>query len=160
MECCEKQYLVVVQCHLVQERCSGYHCEKAFHDRSGGFARYADNKQLRLLTLTCGGCCGRALHRKLAHLKKVALKRDGIKSQQIAVHFSSCISKDNYHAPPCPHLDYLKTLVERLKLDWVEDSWIGRTAEKRRQQGLYAANGDQTTTVVISSPAQQSKEIT
>ncbi|MDD2558668.1 MAG: CGGC domain-containing protein [Desulfuromonas sp.] len=163
----EKTYIVVVQCHLVHQRCSGFHCEKAFHDRTGGFARYASenvsekgtekdfesgtDRPLRFLSLTCGGCCGRALLRKLSHLCKLACRRDGIKKEQIAVHFASCISKDNYHAPPCPHLGYLKTLVERLKLDWVEDSWISRTAETRRQQGVYTSNTG-TDAVVISSP--------
>lgn len=140
MEIDEKKLLVVVQCHIVQERCSGFHCEKAFHDRSGGFVKYVNNTDLRMLSLTCGGCCGRALHRKLAHLKKIALKRDDIQPQQITVHFSSCISKDNYHAPPCPHLDYLKQLVERLHLEWVENTWISKTAEKRRQLGIYSQN--------------------
>ncbi|MDY0191163.1 MAG: CGGC domain-containing protein [Desulfuromonas sp.] len=153
-----KKYLVVVQCHIVQERCSGFHCEKAFHDRTGGFARYADNHDLRMLTLTCGGCCGRALLRKLSHLIKTAAKRDGITREQIAVHFSSCISKDNYHAPPCPHLDYLKQLVARLNLDMVEDTWISRTAERRRQQGIYASNGDASEPVVVSSPARPATE--
>ncbi|MDY0212602.1 MAG: CGGC domain-containing protein [Desulfuromonadaceae bacterium] len=154
-----KTYIVVVQCHLVHQRCSGFHCEKAFHDRTGGFARYAlenisnnaSERPLRFLTLTCGGCCGRALLRKLSHLCKLANRRDGIEKAQIAVHFASCISKDNHHAPPCPHLDYLKTLVERLQLDWVEDSWISRTAETRRQQGIYTSNTG-TEAVVISSP--------
>jgi hypothetical protein len=30
-------YLVVVQCDIVMERCSGYFCEKAFDERSGVF---------------------------------------------------------------------------------------------------------------------------
>lgn len=153
----EKELLVVVQCHIVQERCSGFHCEKAFHDRTGGFAQYPQAQNLRMLSLTCGGCCGRALHRKLAHLKKIAFKRDNITEQQIAVHFSSCISKDNYHAPPCPHLDYLKSLVTRLRLDFVEDTWISRTAETRRQQGAYTTNGPPCEHVVISSPPPQTK---
>lgn len=158
MEINEKKLLVVVQCHLVQQRCSGFHCEKAFHDRTGGFGRYQDQQNVRMLSLTCGGCCGRALHRKLGHLKKAALKRDNITPQQIAVHFSSCISKDNYHAPPCPHLNYLKTLVERVQLDWVEDTWIGRTAEKRRQQGVYNTNGCTDEPAIISSQTSHPQE--
>ena len=147
-----KRYIVTVQCHLVQQRCSGFHCEKAFHERTGGFARYTEQDSLRFLTLTCGGCCGRPLLRKLSHLCKIAHKRDGIHKDEIAVHFASCISKDNYHAPPCPHLDYLKTLVERLGLDWVEDSWISRTAEQRRRQGIYRSNTDPEHTVISSPP--------
>lgn len=36
----DKEYLVIVQCHLVMPRCSGYFCEKAFRERLGGFAGY------------------------------------------------------------------------------------------------------------------------
>ena len=63
-----KDYIVIVQCHIVKGRCSGYFCEKAFHERSGGFSGYSAEKTYRTLYLTCGGCCGRALHRKLSHL--------------------------------------------------------------------------------------------
>lgn len=154
MTASDKTYLVVVQCHLVQQRCSGFHCEKAFTDRTGGFARYADQPGLRRLSLTCGGCCGRALQRKLSHLLRSAHQRDGIEPAQVVVHLASCICKDNHHGPPCPHLDYLKILVRRLGLDLVEDSWISRTAEKRRQQGLYTPNSEPEQTVVVNSPVR------
>ncbi len=133
----EKDYLIIVQCHIVQERCSGFHCEKAFHDRSGGFAGYPEDKNYRILSLTCGGCCGRALHRKLAHLIRQAKKRDAIDKSRMLVHFSSCISRDNHHAPPCPHLNYLTTLVSKLGLDFVKDTWISKTAAQRRDQAIY-----------------------
>lgn len=73
----DKEYIAVVQCHLVKQRCSGYFCEKAFHDRDGGFAGYDSHKDYRTLYLTCGGCCGRALHRKLGNLIRNA-KKEGI----------------------------------------------------------------------------------
>ena len=70
-------YVVVVQCDIVMERCSGYFCEKAFHERNGGFGAYAGSPQeLRSLYLTCGGCCGRAVLRKLSDLIR-AIKRRG-----------------------------------------------------------------------------------
>ena len=133
----DKKYIVIVQCHIVSERCSGFHCEKAFHDRSGGFTAYPKESNYRMLSLTCGGCCGRALLRKLGNLIKLSKKRDGLEKSDIVVHFSSCITKDNYHAPPCPHLDYLKSLVARAGLDLKEDTWISKTSEKRRQEGRY-----------------------
>ena len=58
-----KDYIVVVQCHIVKERCSGYYCEKAFNERTGGFADYPREKSYRIMNMTCGGCCGRAVHR-------------------------------------------------------------------------------------------------
>ncbi len=131
-----KEYIVVAQCHIVKERCSGYLCEKAFNERSGGFSIYPKDKPYRIIYLTCGGCCGRALHRKLTHLLR-ALKKEGIEKDKVAVQFSSCIAKDNFHAPPCPHFDYLKELVNKTGLDFFESSKISACSEKRRQQGIY-----------------------
>jgi len=133
----EKDYVVVVQCHIVKERCSGYFCESAFHERTGGFADYPKDKAYRTLTLTCGGCCGRALQRKLALLLAKIKQREGKERDRIVVQLSSCITKDNHHAPPCPHLDYLRTLIARLGLDVREDTRISSLAEKRRQEGIY-----------------------
>jgi len=132
-----KDYVVIVQCDIVKEYCSGYPCEKAFHERTGGFAAYPKDKRYRLLYLTCGGCCGRALHRKLAHLLRKGGKREGLTKERIVVQLSSCITRDNYHAPPCPHLDYLKALIAKLGLDVREDTAISQKAEKRRQEGIY-----------------------
>jgi len=133
----QKDYVVVVQCHIVKERCPGYFCEKAFHERTGGFADYPKDKAYRTLYLTCGGCCGRALHRKLTLLARKIKQREGIEKSRIVVQLSSCITKDNYHAPPCPHLDYLKTLVARVGLDVREDTIVSELSEKRRREGIY-----------------------
>jgi len=133
-----KDYIAVVQCHIVKERCSGYLCERAFHERSGGFSGMPEHLSARLLTLTCGGCCGRALHRKLANLVRMAEKKEGIGRERILVRFSSCITKDNHHGPPCPHLDYLRTLVAKLGLDVAEDTVISATSERLRASGKYA----------------------
>ncbi|OHB76281.1 MAG: hypothetical protein A2Z25_18250 [Planctomycetes bacterium RBG_16_55_9] len=137
-----KDYVVIVQCHIVKERCPGYNCEKAFHERTGGFAAYSRDKAYRTLNLTCGGCCGRALHRKLSNLTRRIKKQEGIDKSRIVVQLSSCITKDNFHAPPCPHLEYLKTLIARLGLDVREDTHISETSEKRRKAGLYSTNKD------------------
>ena len=132
-----KDYVVIVQCHIVKERCPGYNCEKAFHERTGGFVDYPKDKVYRMLYLTCGGCCGRALHRKLSNLTRRIKKQEGIDKSRILVQLSSCITKDNFHAPPCPHLDYLKILITRLGLDLREDTFVNETSEKRRKAGLY-----------------------
>jgi predicted metal-binding protein len=137
-----KEYVVIVQCHVVKERCPGYNCEKAFHERTGGFAVYPTDRAYRTLTLTCGGCCGRALHRKLSNLTRRIKKQEGIDKDRIVVQLSSCITKDNFHAPPCPHLNYLKSLIARLGLDVREDTHIDEKSEKRRKAGLYDTNKD------------------
>jgi predicted metal-binding protein len=133
----EKDYIVVVQCHIVKERCSGYNCERAFKERTGGFAVYPKDKTYRMLNMTCGGCCGRAVHRKLSNLIRRINKAEGITKDRIVVQLSSCITKDNFHAPPCPHLDYLKTLIAKLSLDVCEDTYIDEKSESRRKAGLY-----------------------
>ena len=136
----DKDYIVVVQCHIVKERCSGYNCEKAFNERTGGFAAYPKDKAYRMLSLTCGGCCGRATHRKLSNLIRRINKSEGITKDRIVVQLSSCITKDNFHAPPCPHLDYLRGLIAKLGLDVREDTFIDEKSETRRKAGLYDTN--------------------
>jgi len=135
----DKDYIVVVQCHIVKQRCSGYFCEYSLQQREGGFSRYAKGKTLRALYLTCGGCCGRALHRKLAHLLRKIKENEGIDNERIVVRLSSCITNDNYHGPPCPHLDYLHSLIRKLGLDAVEGTRIDRTAQQRRDTGVYTS---------------------
>ena len=135
----DKDYIAIVQCHIVKERCSGYSCEKAFQDRSGGFAAYPAGKAIRTIFMTCGGCCGRALHRKLLHLVRRSKKGEGLARDRIGVQLSSCITRDNRHGTPCPHLDYLKGLIAKVGLDVREDTVISPKAEERRQQGIYAA---------------------
>ncbi|MBM4029756.1 MAG: CGGC domain-containing protein [Planctomycetes bacterium] len=137
MDLTQKEYIVIVQCHIVKERCPGYQCEKAFHERSGGFAAYDRDKPYRYLSLTCGGCCGRATHRKLTQLVRSIGKKEGIGKDKIVVQLSSCIANDNYHAPPCPHLAYLKTLIERIGLDVRDGTVLSDKAEQRRQGGRY-----------------------
>jgi len=134
----EKKYVVVVQCHIVKERCSGCLCEFAFNNRTGGFTDYPKDQNLRFLTLTCGGCCGRAVHRKLSHFIKQVKAKENLKKEDVVVHLSSCISKDNYHGPPCPHINYLKTMIcDKLGLDLKEGTKVSDTSEKLQKEGKY-----------------------
>lgn len=131
------KYIVIVQCHLVTQRCSGYYCEQAFQRREGGFAQYPAERPFRTLYLSCGGCCGRAVQRKLSHLCQVLKKQEQIEKPEIAVQLSSCITNDNYHGPPCPHLDYLRTLITRLGLTVFDGTHLSTLAEQRRAEGRY-----------------------
>ena len=135
----DKDYIVIVQCHIVKERCSGYNCERAFNERTGGFASYPKEKTYRMLSMTCGGCCGRAVHRKLSNLIRKINKAEAITKDRIVVQLSSCITKDNFHSTPCPHLDYLKSLIAKLGLDVRDDTYINEKSETRRKAGLYSA---------------------
>ncbi|MCC7491735.1 MAG: CGGC domain-containing protein [Fimbriimonadaceae bacterium] len=133
------RYLAVVQCDIVMERCSGYYCEQAFHHRSGGFAAYPADREYRTLYLTCGGCCGRALHRKLANLKHKAQANEGVAADQIVVQLASCITKESYHGPACPHLGYLRELIAKVGLQTCDDTHLSRPAIERRATGEYRA---------------------
>ena len=132
-----KEYVVVLQCDIVKQRCPGYYCEKAFHERTGGFAVYPKDKGYRVIYMTCSGCCGRAVHRKLTLLKRKLKQKEQIEKDKIVVQLSSCMTKDNYHAPPCPHLDYIKELISRIGIDVMEDTFISEMSEKRREEGIY-----------------------
>ena len=132
-----KKFIVIVQCHLVKQRCSGYFCEKAFHERTGGFADFAKDKSYRILNMTCGGCCGQALGRKLTHFIRTVKQKEDIAKDEIIVQLSSCITKDNFHGPQCPHFDYLKTIISKTGLDFQEDTRISELSEKRRNEGTY-----------------------
>jgi len=87
--------------------------------------------------MTCGGCCGRALHRKLGHLIRRIKTKEKIEKDRLVVQLSSCITKDNYHGPMCPHLDYLKELIGKLGIDICEDTSISPKAQDRREAGMY-----------------------
>ena len=134
----DKDYIIVVQCHIVAERCSGYFCEKAFNEKADGFADLDPSKKYRVVYLSCGGCCGRALQRKVSHLLRLIKKKEGIERDRVVVQFSSCITKESHHGDICPHLDYLKKLIKKLNVDIREDTRISKLSEKRRCEGEYS----------------------
>ena len=135
----DKDYVAIVQCHIVMERCSGYNCERAFSERTGGFSHYPEDKVFRVLNITCGGCCGRAVQRKLSNLTRRIKKHEQIEKDRIVVQLASCLTKDNFHSSPCPHLDYIKSLIAKLGLDICEDTFIDEKSQKRRKEGRYDA---------------------
>ncbi len=136
----EPEYIVIVQCEIVKQRCSGYFCEKAFHERAEGFAAYPKDKPIRTLTITCGGCCGRAVQRKLTHLARQIKKNEGIDKDRLVVQLSSCITKDNFHSPRCLFTDYMKQLIARIGIECREDTHLSPKAESRRKAGTYRSH--------------------
>ena len=131
------KYVIAVQCDIVKQRCSGYMCEQNFNQRKGGFAAYDADAPIRFLSMSCGGCCGKAVHRKLRHALKMAKQNDSIAPADVAVHLSGCVCKSNFHGPACPHLDYIRTLVGSLGVDVVDGTVINELSEKRRRDGTY-----------------------
>lgn len=134
----EKTYVMVVQCaRVVDEVCPGFLCEHAFNARTGGFARYPADRRMRFNTMSCGGCPGRAVLRKLTNLKNNLKKREQLGPESVVVHLSTCITRSSHHGPRCPHADYIKGQVARAGFDCVEDSRISNLSEKRRREGIY-----------------------
>jgi len=129
--------IVIVQCDITLERCPGFFCNRAFVNKTGGFEGLNYDKDTLKISMSCGGCCGKAIHRKLSHLIKVAKKFDNIEKNEILVKFASCITKDNYHGSKCPTLNYMMKLVKKLGLEYSFDTHISKKAEERRQNGIY-----------------------
>jgi len=135
-----QDYLIVVQCDIVMERCSGYYCERAVHHRTGGLAIYPQERALRTIYLTCGGCCGRALQRKLMNVVTQAKKREGIERERMVVHLATCITQESHHGPRCPFLDYLQKLVARTGLTCRFDTHVSERSAELREAGVYEAS--------------------
>lgn len=129
--------IAIIQCHIVHERCPGYYCDRAYVTRTGGFENLVLSNDVRKLSFTCGGCCGRAIHRKLSLLKRKAKQSDGIEAHEILVKLASCMTKDNYHGPACPNLDYIKELIHKTGLSFSCDTVISKRAQEKRAAGIY-----------------------
>jgi predicted metal-binding protein len=129
--------IAIVQCDITTERCPGFFCDRAFVNRTGGFEKIDCGRDTRKITISCGGCCGKAVHRKLSLLVRKAKKHDNIEKDEILVKLASCITKDNYHGPKCPNLDYIVKLVEKLGMNLSFDTHISKKSEERRQSGAY-----------------------
>jgi predicted metal-binding protein len=77
------------------------------------------------------------LHRKLTSLKRNIKKEEDIDKDRLVVQLSTCMTKDNYHAPPCPHLDYIRELIAKIGIDVVADTAIYKISEQKRKEGIY-----------------------
>lgn len=104
------QLVVIIQCHTVCRRCSGYGCMNGFFSRKGTFKNYPPDT--RLLTMTCGGCCGAGLADKLDHLSE-RLDKFHEDKKNVTVHLASCITSDSDLRPACPFRNYMARIVKR-----------------------------------------------
>ncbi|MEN6351628.1 MAG: CGGC domain-containing protein [Syntrophomonas sp.] len=101
--------IAVVRCETVSEVCPGIACFKAFNNRRQLFAPYGDNVEM-IGFFTCGGCSGRRVSRLVDKLMKYNLD---------VVHLSSCMMLDEDY-PRCPHLEEIKSSIERKGVKVVE----------------------------------------
>lgn len=126
--------VVIIQCDLVMNRCSGYNCMKSFYLKYKPFQFY-DNSD-RYMMMTCGGCCGAKIAAKLEDLSH-HLSRDQVNKSNIIVYLASCICSDNYHRPPCPHLQYIKDIINRKGYPVILGTYISKITTQKRKNGEY-----------------------
>ncbi|OAA83871.1 CGGC domain-containing protein [Clostridium ljungdahlii] len=128
--------VVIIQCDIVQRRCSGFACTNAFYNKEGAFKDY--DAAVRYISFTCGGCSGKGIAAKLEHLSKKLNKKTDITKDEVVVHLSSCMVHDNYHSNRCPHADYIKSIIiKKGYKNVVEGSYISANAARKRKEGIY-----------------------
>lgn len=131
-----KKYVVIIQCAIARNRCSGFACTQTFYDRKDSFSIYDENTQY--LSFTCGGCCGKGVTAQLENLSRRMTKMVGLKKEDVAIHLSSCIVTDNHHSDRCPHVDFIKQIIDKHGFDApVEGSYLSKTASTKRAKGIY-----------------------
>ena len=130
------KYVVIIQCDIAHNRCSGFACTNSFYNREAVFENYDDST--RYISFTCGGCCGKSVATKLEHFSKKLKTKKNLEKDEVVVHLSSCMVTDNYHYDRCPNIDYIRAII--LKKGYkniVEGSYISKSAEKKRDEGTY-----------------------
>lgn len=132
----DKKYVVIIQCDIAHNRCSGFACTNAFYNKDGVFENYSDST--KYISFTCGGCCGKSIAAKLEHLSKKLKAKNNIDKDEVVIHLSSCMATDNYHYDRCPHIDYIKSIISKKGYrNLVEGSYISKGANKKRAEGTY-----------------------
>jgi len=128
--------VVIIQCDISHNRCSGFACTKSFYEKTGKFEAYEED--VRYISFTCGGCCGKGVAAKLEHYGRQAIKQNGYKKDEVVVHLASCMVTDNHHYDRCPHVDYIKGIIKKHGFNNVlEGSYFSKNAVKRRENGQY-----------------------
>jgi predicted metal-binding protein len=130
------KYVVIIQCDITHRRCSGIACTNAFYNREEMFEKYEGD--IRYISFTCGGCCGKSVAAKLEHFAKKSRIFNSTNKDDVFIHLSSCMVTDNHHSDRCPHVDYIKSII--LKKGYknvVEKSYIYENTENKREKGIY-----------------------
>lgn len=143
MDLSKIKLIVIIQCEIAKRRCSGYHCSQAFYEKSGGFEKYSQDQDMRLLMFECGGCNGKGVNSLLSNVGKCLKKEGKIKPEEVAIHFASCVTLDNHHSSRCMFINHMKQQVLKTPLKdalILEDTWYSKTATRRRLEGIYKTN--------------------
>lgn len=132
----DAKYVVIIQCDIAHNRCSGFACTQSFYDNSGAFNGYPEG--MPYISFTCGGCCGKSVAAKLEHFSGKLLKKTELKKEDVAIHLSSCMVTDNHHYNRCPHVDYIKEIIAKKGFTQVvEGTYISKASSHKREKGIY-----------------------
>ncbi|WP_053955529.1 CGGC domain-containing protein [Inediibacterium massiliense] len=130
------KYVVMIQCDLAHRRCSGFACTNTFYKKEGKFEGYTHN--VPYIAFTCGGCCGKGVAAKIEHFSRQLKKNADIKQEEVSIHLSSCMTTDNHHYDRCPHIDYIKNILNKKGFyHIIEGTYITKSATHLREKGVY-----------------------
>ena len=127
---------IIIQCDSALKRCCGFACMDSFYNKEGKFGDYGNN--MKYITFSCGGCCGKAVAGKLEHFLMKMRKKTDLKKEEIVIHLATCMVSENHHSDRCPYIDYIKDIIAKKGFEnTVEGTYISKTAEKKRETGEY-----------------------
>jgi len=132
-----KKYVVIIQCEIAHRRCSGWACMKSFYDKSGAFKDLAE-EDLKYISFTCGGCCGKGVAAKIEHFANKLAKQTDASKDEVAVYLSSCMVLDHHHYSRCPHVQMIKGILAKHDFsNIVEGTYISQKSTQKRLDGVY-----------------------
>jgi len=132
----DTKYIVMIQCDIAHRRCSGFACTNTFYNREDTFEEYGED--VRYISFTCGGCCGKGVTAKLEQFAKQLKRKNKIGKEEVVIHLASCMVTDNHHYDRCPHVDYIKSIVAKKGYtSVVEGTYFSKNSSRKREQGIY-----------------------
>lgn len=130
------KYVVIIQCDIALRKCSGFACTNSFYNREDKFSEYSND--VKYIAFSCDGCCGKTISSKLSHFSNKLKNKTNIAKSEVVIHLSSCMTKDNFHSDRCPHIYYIKDIIDKRGYsNIIEGSYISKSAEKKRELGVY-----------------------
>lgn len=130
--------IVIIQCEIAKRRCSGFYCMDSFYKRDRAFSIYQKEQNIQYMMFECGGCCGKEVSSLLGHLSRKLKEEDIIKKNEVVIHLASCMVTDNHHYDRCPHINYIKNIIEKQGYrNVIEGTLLAKVSEKKRELGIY-----------------------
>ena len=131
-----EKYALIIQCAIAHNRCSGFACTESFYERSGTFKKCDENT--KYISFTCGGCCGKGVAAKIEHFGKKLSSLGDISRNEVTIHLASCMTTDNHHYDRCPHIEYIKDILQKKGFNnIIEGSYLDVTSTELREAGIY-----------------------